>query len=271
MLIVNPELASVACAFLSIAPSEAAVERSFSHQGIVHSKKRFLLSDQSVSNELQIKLNGPLLESSSPRIGFYSEMTEQSDHDKPIKFGELALTKSLKHHSRAESKSNESHEGEEQEEIKQQCSESEEEGGESEAESSDSDDENSDSDDENSETEEASESNVDSSRQNRSVKPSYSMQPTRSFVPVAKKFIMKAKLKAPIKRWNDQLLVQLRGFMTEKAKRVQEVDLRREVARQLNIKYTQQNQPEPQQNQPEPQQNQPEPEQNQPEPPQQQE
>jgi hypothetical protein len=96
------------------------------------------------------------------------------------------------------------------------------------------------------------------------------MQPTRSLVPVAKKFIMKAKLKAPIKRWNDQLLVQLRGFMTEKAKRVQEVDLRK-VARQLNIKYTQQNQPEPQQNQPEPQQNQPEPQQNQPEPPQQQE
>ena len=61
MLIVASELATVACAFLSISPSEAAVERSFSHQGIVHSKRRFLLSEEHTSNELQIKLNLPLL------------------------------------------------------------------------------------------------------------------------------------------------------------------------------------------------------------------
>lgn len=46
-----PELYTMAMALLSLAASEAAVERSFSAQPDVHSKKRNALLDEHIENE----------------------------------------------------------------------------------------------------------------------------------------------------------------------------------------------------------------------------
>jgi hypothetical protein len=50
-------LASFACILLGIIASEAAVERSFSHEGLIHSDLRNRLSIQSVINELMVRWN----------------------------------------------------------------------------------------------------------------------------------------------------------------------------------------------------------------------
>lgn len=182
----------------------------------VHSKRRFLLSDRSVSNELQIKLNSLLLESTSSRIGFHSEMTAKSEHGKPIKFGELVLTairpKEKQKDSQTDSKTSESDED----------GESEQEGGESEDESSsESEEESSDGEEESSEGEEESNPNnhVDNSDHSSSsschnaqnsthassVRPSFVMQIAASLTPTANKFIDEAKLTAPIRRFKEEI------------------------------------------------------------------
>ena len=56
------ELSAVAAALLSITASEAAVERSFSAQGAVHTKKRNRLLDHSVQNEMFVKFNRSALD-----------------------------------------------------------------------------------------------------------------------------------------------------------------------------------------------------------------
>ena len=55
------ELATVAKAIISIPASEAAVERTFSAQSTIHSKKRNLLTDEAVQAELFVKFNGVAL------------------------------------------------------------------------------------------------------------------------------------------------------------------------------------------------------------------
>ena len=50
---------------LSINPSEASVERSFSAQKLIHSNLRNRLSSESVIASMFIKINTPLLESVS--------------------------------------------------------------------------------------------------------------------------------------------------------------------------------------------------------------
>jgi hypothetical protein len=57
------ELSAVATALLGITPSEAAVERTFSAQDAVHTKKRNLLSDRSVEEEMFVKFNHRALNS----------------------------------------------------------------------------------------------------------------------------------------------------------------------------------------------------------------
>ena len=52
-----PVLAHAAVALLSVAASEAAVERTFSAQGDVHSKRRNRLADKTVEAEMFIKFN----------------------------------------------------------------------------------------------------------------------------------------------------------------------------------------------------------------------
>jgi len=56
-----------AIALLSIAGSEAAVERSFSAQDIVHSKRRNRLKDDAVEQEVFIRFNSSILERQLPR------------------------------------------------------------------------------------------------------------------------------------------------------------------------------------------------------------
>jgi hypothetical protein len=51
------ELSRVATALLTLAPSEASVERSFSAQGSVHTKLRNRMADRSVQDEMFIKFN----------------------------------------------------------------------------------------------------------------------------------------------------------------------------------------------------------------------
>jgi hypothetical protein len=73
-----PELTAVALALLSIVPSEAAVERSFSMQDAVHSKKRNKLSDSTVNAEMFIRFNTRALESTRTDQGNYIELTEDN-------------------------------------------------------------------------------------------------------------------------------------------------------------------------------------------------
>ena len=51
------ELATIAIAILSICPSEASVERSFSIQSDVHTLERNKLSEELVECEMNIKMN----------------------------------------------------------------------------------------------------------------------------------------------------------------------------------------------------------------------
>jgi hypothetical protein len=62
MLYSSMELASVASALLSICASEAAVERSFSTQGAVHSKTRNRLGADGVDAEMMLRFNASALE-----------------------------------------------------------------------------------------------------------------------------------------------------------------------------------------------------------------
>ena len=57
-------LATISIAMLSINPSEASVERSFSAQKLVHTLLRNRLHDDIVEAQMFIKINGPLLTSS---------------------------------------------------------------------------------------------------------------------------------------------------------------------------------------------------------------
>jgi hypothetical protein len=52
-----PELSKISIALLSVCASEASVERSFSLQSIVHSKRRNRLGDKSIEKEMFIKFN----------------------------------------------------------------------------------------------------------------------------------------------------------------------------------------------------------------------
>jgi hAT family C-terminal dimerisation region len=58
----SAELTQLAIALLSITASEAAVERTFSRQGLVHSKLRNRLSDRSVQSQMFFSFNTRALE-----------------------------------------------------------------------------------------------------------------------------------------------------------------------------------------------------------------
>jgi hypothetical protein len=73
-----PELAAVAVALLSIVPSEAAVERSFSMQDSVHTKKRNRLLDSTVKAEMFIRFNSTALDSNITPQGNYMELTDDN-------------------------------------------------------------------------------------------------------------------------------------------------------------------------------------------------
>jgi hypothetical protein len=75
---------SSSSSILSVAGSEAAVERSFSAQGAVHSKRRNRLLDQVIEQEMFIRFNTTTLNMDSLRsksLGMqYIELTEDDDY-----------------------------------------------------------------------------------------------------------------------------------------------------------------------------------------------
>ena len=71
------ELAACALALLSITASEAAVERSFSMQGIVHSDRRNRLLNSSVQDEMFIKFNHRALGKTADTGGCVFELNEE--------------------------------------------------------------------------------------------------------------------------------------------------------------------------------------------------
>jgi len=74
------ELALVALALLSVSASEAAVERTFSAQGRVHSKARNQLSNEAVEAEMMIKFNSCALRNERPQLfGSVIDMGEDVD------------------------------------------------------------------------------------------------------------------------------------------------------------------------------------------------
>jgi hypothetical protein len=114
------ELAVVACALLRMPASEAAVERSFSAQGAVHSKIRNRLGDQTVEDEMFVSFNHNALNKiphpkPAPRA---SELEIEKDFMEPDEVGSDAETESELSDPDPddESNSNSSDQGEEQEE-----------------------------------------------------------------------------------------------------------------------------------------------------------
>jgi hypothetical protein len=72
------ELSICAMALLSITASEAAVERSFSMQDIVHSKRRNRLKDESVEDEMFIKFNYRALKQQPDSSGTVFELNDEN-------------------------------------------------------------------------------------------------------------------------------------------------------------------------------------------------
>lgn len=79
---VAPQLSSVARALLSVVASEAAVERSFSMQGMIHSKRKNRMSDQRVEREMFIKFNSLAFDKPFLNQGLYVELTEDYEEKK---------------------------------------------------------------------------------------------------------------------------------------------------------------------------------------------
>jgi hypothetical protein len=52
-----PILAKLAIVIFGLAPSEACVERSFSHQGLLHSDLRGSLDDSSIKALMSVRMN----------------------------------------------------------------------------------------------------------------------------------------------------------------------------------------------------------------------
>jgi hAT family C-terminal dimerisation region len=95
-LLSSPLLAHAAIAVLSIAASEASVERTFSAQGLVHVDRRSRMEDELVEAEMFVKFNGIALQvaeeqcnqpqkrqrvKSEPHQGYCVEMKEDDDDD----------------------------------------------------------------------------------------------------------------------------------------------------------------------------------------------
>ena len=78
-----PELATAAIALLSVAGSEAACERSFSAQSLVHTKQRNRLRDDHVEQEMFIRFNCDALESNEQRAEAQQVTSLTPDCDEP--------------------------------------------------------------------------------------------------------------------------------------------------------------------------------------------
>lgn len=124
------ELPCLVIALLSITASEAAVERTFSRQGFVHSKLRNRLSDSSVQSQMFFSFNSRALE--QPDRDSNASWEELSDSD--VKTGTTLLSQaneelSEEELSEPEEESEEEEEAEEKQEVEDAWEEEEEECG----------------------------------------------------------------------------------------------------------------------------------------------
>jgi hypothetical protein len=117
-LCTSKELSSLAIALLSITASEAAVERTFSRQGLVHSKLRNRLSNASVQSQMFFSFNSRALEQAERD----SNASWEEVPDEDVKRGTALL-------SREDELASEEEEEEEEEEQQQQEEEEEKGGG----------------------------------------------------------------------------------------------------------------------------------------------
>jgi hypothetical protein len=78
------ELALAAIGLMSINPSEAAVERSFSAMKLIHNNLRNRLSSESVIATMFIKINIPLLENSTNTVWLDELYSEKYEVDNEV-------------------------------------------------------------------------------------------------------------------------------------------------------------------------------------------
>ena len=76
-LLEAPVISQAAIALLSVAGSEAAVERTFSAQGLVHSSRRNRLADEAVEAEMFIKFNHRVVAASEERARSGKQLQQQ--------------------------------------------------------------------------------------------------------------------------------------------------------------------------------------------------
>lgn len=88
------EICTAAIALLSIVPSEAAVERSFSMQDMIHSKRRNRLLDDSVGSEMFIKFNLQAFDDKSTSQGNYIEINDENVQVEPNAIANLFVVQS---------------------------------------------------------------------------------------------------------------------------------------------------------------------------------
>ncbi len=82
---VSPELCQVALAILACGATEAATERSFSAQKLVHTNLRNRMADFSVESEMTIKMNAKKLQR---KVVEWKELNAASDVDEPDRDGD---------------------------------------------------------------------------------------------------------------------------------------------------------------------------------------
>jgi hypothetical protein len=83
-----PVVAHAAAAILSVAASEASVERTFSAQDAVHTKKRNRLLDESVEEEMFVKFNTRAMQRKphTSHLGNYIELDERMEEVDEVPF-----------------------------------------------------------------------------------------------------------------------------------------------------------------------------------------
>ena len=79
------------------------------------------------------------------------------------------------------------------------------------------------------------------------VKDRFDWNVAQPLPPLAKTFIEEVNLTGPLKRWREDVLVKLSDFIKRMDPRIQELDLKKEIARQVNASFSQQQAQEEQQ------------------------
>ncbi|MGH7239679.1 MAG: DUF domain-containing protein [Candidatus Saccharimonadales bacterium] len=193
-----PEITHAAIALLSIVPSEAAVERSFSLQDMIHSKRRNRLKASSVQSEMFIRWNYHALHQTLESQGNYIELNDYNCEQSPAAIpGLFAGLIAAEHkqvpdapHNDQQQREEESGMMEDQEEVEEK---EEEERGEEELQEEEEEEE---------QQEEEEEEEEEGAEEEQSILPDPALSPTDKFI---KYYIKKYKVHAKY-NWKDRIL-----------------------------------------------------------------